>query len=72
MLSRSFRASKTFVTFVVCVALFTDILILSLVVPVLPYALSSRIGLQTEAQIQSWTSILLAAYGIASIMGSCM
>ncbi|KAI4222728.1 MAG: hypothetical protein L6R36_005932 [Xanthoria steineri] len=71
MFSRSFRASKTFTTFVVSFAVFTDILIQNLVVPVLPYALHTRIGIDDQDSIQRWTSILLAAYG-AMLMVGCL
>ena len=71
MLSRSFRASKTFTTFVISFAIFTDILLQNLVVPVLPYALRTRIGLEDEADVQKWTSILLAAFGASLMMGCC-
>lgn len=71
MLTRSFRASKTFTTFVISFAIFTDILLQNLVVPVLPYALRTRIGLEDEADVQKWTSILLAAFGASLMMGCC-
>lgn len=71
MLTRSFRASKTFTTFVISFAIFTDILLQNLVVPVLPYALRTRIGLQDEADVQKWTSVLLAAFGASLMMGCC-
>lgn len=71
MLSRSFRASKTFTTFVISFAIFTDILLQNLVVPVLPYALRTRIGLEDETDVQKWTSILLAAFGASLMMGCC-
>ena len=72
MFARSFRSSKTFTTFVVSVAIFTDILLQNLVVPVLPYALHTRVGLEDGAAVQRWTSVLLAAYGAALMFGSCM
>lgn len=71
MLFHAFRASKGFVTLVVSVAVFTDTLLQNLLVPVLPYALHSRIGLQDGADIQHWTSILSAAFGGAFMVGSC-
>jgi len=71
MLARSFRASKAFTTFVVSFAIFTDILLQNLVVPVLPYALHTRIGLQDEDDIQWWTSVLLSAFGVSLMLGSC-
>ena len=64
------RASKGFTVFVVCVAVFSDILLQNLVVPVLPYALEERVGLTDEAEVQRWNSILLAAFGGALMMGS--
>ncbi|KAL8654501.1 MAG: hypothetical protein Q9226_003409 [Calogaya cf. arnoldii] len=69
MFARSFRASKTFTTLVVSFAIFTDILIQNLVVPVLPYALHTRVGLDDEDDIQRWTSILLAAFGAVLMIG---
>lgn len=70
MLARSFRSSKSFVTFVVCVAIFTDTLLLGLIVPILPYVLADRVGLPQQ-DVQRWTSILLALYGGALLLGSC-
>ncbi|KAL8992809.1 MAG: hypothetical protein Q9169_006824 [Polycauliona sp. 2 TL-2023] len=69
MFAHSFRASKTFTTLVVSFAIFTDILIQNLVVPVLPYALNTRAGLDRKDDIQTWTSILLAAFGAALMIG---
>lgn len=72
MSDRSFRASKAFVTFVVSLSIFTDILLQNLVLPVLPYALHTRVGLEDEKEIQKWTSILASAFGGALMVGSCM
>ena len=71
MISRSLRSSKTFITLVVSVSVFTDILLQNLVVPVLPFALSERVGLTDAGDIQRWNSILLSAFGGALIIGSC-
>ncbi|KAL4920054.1 MFS general substrate transporter [Aspergillus aurantiobrunneus] len=49
------RASKAFIIFVVVFAVFTDILLYGIVVPVTPTALSERVG--------QWVSILLGLYG---------
>ncbi len=65
------RASKAFTIFVVCVAVFSDVLLQNLVVPVLPYALKERVGLRNEADIQRWNSLLLSAFGGAFMLGSC-
>lgn len=58
------RSSKFFIIFVVSFAVFTDILLYGLIVPVTPTALHERVGL-SENNEQSWTSILLALYGAA-------
>ena len=70
MLAQNFRASKTFTTLVVCVSIFTDILLQNLIVPVLPYALSERVGLSSKDDVQKWNSILLAAFGASLMVGS--
>lgn len=70
MFAREIRSSKGFVTFVVCVAIFTDMLLSNLIVPMLPYALLERVGLPKE-DVQKWNSILLALYGGSQIVGSC-
>lgn len=64
------RSSSAFVTLVVCVAIFTDIFLYGLVVPVLPFALKVRIGLP-ENDIQFWASAFLAIYGGSIFLGSC-
>ena len=69
MFAHSFRASKTFTTLVVSFAVFTDILIQNLVVPILPYVLHTRVGLNDENNIQRWTSVLLAAFGAVLMIG---
>lgn len=69
MFAHSFRASKTFTTFVVSFAVFTDILVQNLVVPVLPYALHTKVGLEDQDHIQRWTSVLLAAFGAVLMIG---
>ena len=67
---RALRASKAFTVFVVCVGVFSDVLLQNLVVPVLPYALKERVGLADEADVQWWNSLLLAAFGAAFMLGS--
>ncbi|KAL4936443.1 hypothetical protein BDV06DRAFT_205063 [Aspergillus oleicola] len=56
------RASKAFIIFVVVFAVFTDILLYGIIVPVTPTALHERAGIE-ENDEQSWTSILLGLYG---------
>ena len=68
---RALRASKAFTVFVVCLAVFSDVFLQNLVVPVLPYALKVRVGLKDEVDLQWWNSLLLAAFGGAFMLGSC-
>ena len=69
MALRSFRASKTFAILMVCIAVFTDMMLANLVAPVLPFALSEFIGLK-ESEVQRWNAILIALYGAALTFGS--
>jgi MFS family permease len=62
-----FRSSKLFILSTICVAVFTDIFLYGIVVPVLPFALSERAGV-SESSVQSWISILLAVYGAALLV----
>ena len=71
-MSRSgWRSSTTFVIVVACVAVFTDIFLYGLIVPVMPFTLARRVGLP-DADVQRWTSGLLACYGGSILLGSCM
>jgi len=63
------RSSNTFITATITIAVFTDIFLYSLVVPVLPFALTVRAGVKEE-DVQRWTSILLSVYGAALAVGS--
>ncbi|PYI11535.1 MFS transporter [Aspergillus sclerotiicarbonarius CBS 121057] len=63
------RSSNGFVMFVVAFAVFTDVLLYGLIVPVAPTALHQRVGLSVDEE-QSWTSILLALYGAALLATS--
>ncbi|THC88712.1 hypothetical protein EYZ11_011837 [Aspergillus tanneri] len=71
MMLPKWRSSTAFVTVVVCVAVFTDIFLYGLVVPMLPFALADRLGL-AEGDIQRWNSILLAVYGASILLGSLL
>ncbi|KAL4973433.1 major facilitator superfamily domain-containing protein [Aspergillus desertorum] len=63
------RASKGFIVFVVVFAVFTDILLYGIIVPVTPTALNERSGI-AKSDEQSWTSILLGLYGGALLASS--
>ncbi|RAL15771.1 MFS transporter [Aspergillus homomorphus CBS 101889] len=60
------RTSDAFVSFVVCFAVFTDVLMYGLIVPVAPTALRDRVGM-SDADVQSWQSTLLALYGVTQL-----
>jgi len=45
-------------------AIFTDIFFYGLIVPVLPFALPTQVGISQD-QVQTWVSVLLAAYSAA-------
>ena len=53
----------------VAIGLFTDLFLYGLIVPILPFILSSRLSLP-PASIQSTTSLLLASYAGASVLFS--
>lgn len=65
----AFRSSSTFILTTVCIAIFTDILLYGIIVPVIPFALTSRVGVD-EDSVQTWNAILLACYTIALFVGS--
>ncbi|KAL8884303.1 MAG: hypothetical protein Q9215_007615, partial [Flavoplaca cf. flavocitrina] len=69
MYGRRLRSSDGFIIFVVGMAVFTDMMLYGLVVPMLPYALSDRIGIAQE-NVQRWNSILLGSFGGALMLGS--
>ena len=68
MALRSFRASKAYAIIMVHVAVFTDMMLASLVAPVLPFALWEMQGLN-ESQVQIWNSVLLSTYGACMTVG---
>lgn len=61
------RTSTAFITITVAFAIFTDIFVYGIIVPVIPFALTQRAGVP-ESDIQYWTSILLAVYGAALLV----
>lgn len=65
----AFRSSSPFILATVCIAIFTDILLYGIVVPVIPFALTSRVGVP-EDSVQTWNALLLACYTIALFLGS--
>lgn len=69
MAPHPFRSSKTFALIVVCIAVFTDVFVYGLVVPVMPFALTQRLGVREE-DVQKWNSILLGVLGGAVFFGA--
>lgn len=69
MYASRLRSSDGFIIFVVGVAVFTDMMLYGLIVPILPYSLSDRVGIPKE-QVQRWNSILLGSFGGAVTIGS--
>lgn len=69
MYAARFRSSEGFITFVVGAAVFTDMMLYGLIVPMLPYALVDRVGLSQE-DVQRWNSVLLGGFGAALMVGS--
>lgn len=63
------RSSKLFILTTICIAVFTDIFLYGIIVPVIPFALSARAGV-AESDVQKWVSVLLAVYGAALLVGS--
>jgi MFS family permease len=63
------RSSKRFILATVCIAVFTDLFLYGIVVPVIPFAISSRAGVP-KSDVQYWVSVLLAVYGVAILVAS--
>ena len=63
------RSSTSFIIATVAIALFTDLFLYGLVVPILPFLLKQRTHVPSN-QIQSHVSILLAVFAAASLIFS--
>jgi len=63
------RSSTWFITATVCTAVFTDIFLYAVIVPVFPFSLNERIGVPEE-HVQRWLSILLSVYGAALLVSA--
>ena len=62
-----FRSSKTLIILTVATAVFTDVFVYGIIVPVIPFSLRSRVGVKHDVT-QQWISIFLAVYGAALLM----
>ncbi|KAI4171968.1 MAG: hypothetical protein LQ343_003877 [Gyalolechia ehrenbergii] len=58
------RSSRWFILTTICTAVFTDIFLYGIIVPVIPFALTKRARI-AEDDVQHWVSVLLAVYGAA-------
>jgi MFS family permease len=63
------RSHRWFIIATICFAVFTDIFLYGIIVPVIPFALSQRLSVE-ESSAQSYVSILLATYGIGLLVAS--
>lgn len=63
------RSNTFFIVCTVAIAMFTDLFLYGLVVPILPFLLKQRIHIPVN-QTQSKVSILLAVYATASVIFS--
>ncbi|VUC21429.1 unnamed protein product [Clonostachys rosea] len=63
------RSSAGLIVTTASFATFTDVFLYAVIVPVLPFSLSSRAGV-AEDQVQYWISISLAVYGAALLASS--
>lgn len=64
-----FRGSKFFIVFTITMAVFTDIFLYGVIVPVIPFAFEQRMGVSSQAT-QMWVSKSLAVYAAAMAVGS--
>lgn len=64
-----YRSSTWFILSTICIAVFTDIFLYGIIVPVIPFALTVRCGV-AEKDVQHWVSVLLAVYGAALLASS--
>ncbi|KAH8602206.1 major facilitator superfamily domain-containing protein [Bisporella sp. PMI_857] len=63
------RASEFFIALTISVAIFTDMFLYSVVIPVLPFALS-ELARVPEKDVQFWTTAILTAYTSTFLVGS--
>lgn len=63
------RSSTSFILTTICLAVFTDIFLYAVIVPVIPFAIGARAGVP-HSDVQRWVSVLLAVYGGALLVAS--
>ncbi|KAH8720400.1 putative MFS-type transporter C18.02 [Beauveria bassiana] len=65
----AFRSSSTIITVTVSFAVFTDVFLYAVVVPVIPFTLESRIGVASN-KVQYWVSVSLAVFAVSLFTSS--
>ncbi|KAK2025103.1 MFS general substrate transporter [Colletotrichum zoysiae] len=65
----TYRSSVVFIIITVAFAVFTDVFLYGVIVPVVPFTLESRVAIG-EDKVQFWVSVLLAVYGAALLISS--
>ncbi|QSZ29457.1 hypothetical protein DSL72_003971 [Monilinia vaccinii-corymbosi] len=63
------RSNSAFILATVAIGMFTDLFLYGLIVPIIPFILADRIGVE-QSHIQYYTSVLLASYAGASVVFS--
>ena len=64
-----YRSSRLFIELTICTAIFCDLFLYGMIVPVMPYALVERANTDPK-DTQKWTSLLLSVYGAALLATS--
>lgn len=62
-----FRSSTWFIIGTVTTAVFTDIFLYAMIVPVFPFSLPEQMGVP-QSDVQYWLSVLLSVYGAALLV----
>lgn len=65
----AFRGSTFFIVLTVSLAVFTDIFLYGIIVPVVPYAFPQRMGVPEE-DVQKWISVSLGLYSAGLVVAS--
>ncbi|OAA76021.1 Major facilitator superfamily domain, general substrate transporter [Akanthomyces lecanii RCEF 1005] len=63
------RSSRIFTLLVICAAVFTDIFLYGVLVPVIPFALTTRVKI-SPSDVPRWNGILLALFNLGLCLGS--
>ncbi|RVX71654.1 hypothetical protein B0A52_03838 [Exophiala mesophila] len=63
------RSHTTFILTTVCIGVFTDMFLYSLIIPVLPFMLHDRLGVP-KSNVQQHVSGLLSVYAVSTLIGS--